>query len=55
MTVKELIKKLKSYPPDAEVFIYDTYRDDSAEINNIATSEDAPLEEVYIEVRMVSS
>jgi len=50
MTVRELIEELKKYPSDAIVHVYDISTDDVNMLDDVTKSDDAPEEEVYLEI-----
>ncbi len=50
MTVRDLIKELEQFAPDAEVHIDIRHNDTILEIDSVTASEDAPDEDVYLEV-----
>lgn len=50
MTVRELIELLKNFPGDAVVFTSADEGDDVHRIVDVTASQDAPDDEVYLEV-----
>jgi len=50
MTVRELIAELQKFPSDAEIFVEDLGTDLIAKVEAVTPSDDAPNEEVYLEI-----